>query len=1127
MEGLNSNKEAVYSLIEKFTPNYICLQETWLFESQHQIASDLSAGYDAHSKSVELSVPAPSLPRGHGGVTTLWNKNLHQPLPLEDGSERVVVTKDGNIVVVNAYLPCRGSYTDMEFLEVLDEIHEICQKFEEDLLIVAADFNVDTTKHKGTRVSSFKSFLKVNKLAEITTINEPTFMHHNGKHSSKIDYILVNERLKNSITKVTYIKHDEPTSTSTHSPLILEFTYESVQPTQIKRSGKCKNIPKPIWSKCNLELYEKRVSESLNTAVDPVSPQTAVKYLTQSLTKAAKEAAPFTRHKPFKKPWNKSMAVLKRNCIDTHITWRESKATHDDDLITENALKKRSAQRKFRQAQRIQEAAERQNNLNRIFQADENDKALFYSIIKRQRQCLSTNTTELSVNNHIYMGNLLPAWEEHFTTLATPAQNDNFTHERFNRACQNVDNIRASCASSKSIISDVPITKHEVREAITALKKKKALDGLNLAAEHFQNAITPVVNFLTPVLNRIVDTAQLPEEMQINITHPVHKKGKQKNAAGNYRGITISPVVTKILDTILLAHQKTSVYRNTDDLQFGFTKARSGVHAAFILNESIAESTDNKMPLYIASLDVQKAFDVVRHESLLDKLHEKGLPRTWWKLKEASYQNLSTKITWEGELSQPIHMKQGNKQGGLPSPDDYITYLDKNLEILENSQMGFHIGNICLVSPTCADDMLLLASSMYEMQVLLNLIVTYANEEHYVIHPEKTVIIPVNIKSEDQLEYMIQCKPWEINNKRLTVTRELVHIGIQRELSSVTPAVQTRISNCRKTLNGLFGAGFYGKTGLPLKACLHLYKIYVLPRLLYGLEALILNKPNLAALEVFQRKVLRSLMGVPDRTAIAALYIITGILPIDAQLNKKHLMFLHSMISVEGRLKNLILRQYAVKKPKSKSWITNIKTVLLKYSLPSVLDLLHDCPPKASWKKIVKIAIINSVEKSIREEAECKSTLVYLNPCFKESICHNVAYYIQDPREVRRACIKTQMLTGTYPFQATRVVYKQAVTDTCLLCGEGKEDLVHCLLLCPRLYATRTHYLPAILNSILPVPANLSNAQIDPNTLTQLIMDNTHPGVAGYISLEDTDTFERITRNFCFALHTRRTCMLL
>ena len=217
------------------------------------------------------------------------------------------------------------------------------------------------------------------------------------------------------------------------------------------------------------------------------------------------------------------------------------------------------------------------------------------------------------------------------------------------------------------------------------------------------------------------------------------------------------------------------------------------------------------------------------------------------------------------------------------------------------------------------------------------------------------------------------------------------------------------------SLNGLFGAGFYGKTGLPFKACMHLYKIYVIPRVLYGLEALNLSKPNVNTLEKFQRKVLKCLMGIPERTATAALYIISGLLPIDAQLDIKYLSFLFSMISHDGRLKDLILRQYIMKKAKSNSWITNIKFILQKYALPSVVDLISNCPTKIEWKRSVKDAIIKHVSAALEEEVKCKSTLVYLNPYFNMDTCHNVVSYISNPREVRRACMKCQMLTGTYP----------------------------------------------------------------------------------------------------------------
>ncbi len=108
-----------------------------------------------------------------------------------------------------------------------------------------------------------------------------------------------------------------------------------------------------------------------------------------------------------------------------------------------------------------------------------------------------------------------------------------------------------------------------------------------------------------------------------------------------------------------------------DDLQFGFTKCRSGIFAAFILNECVSDSIDHKKNLFVASLDVVKAFDVLRHESLLDKQYERGMGGHWWKMKEAIYRSMTTRVIWEGKLSNPIKMMQGIRQGAYPSPADY------------------------------------------------------------------------------------------------------------------------------------------------------------------------------------------------------------------------------------------------------------------------------------------------------------------------------------------------------------------------------------------------------------------------------------------------------------------------
>ena len=125
-------------------------------------------------------------------------------------------------------------------------------------------------------------------------------------------------------------------------------------------------------------------------------------------------------------------------------------------------------------------------------------------------------------------------------------------------------------------------------------------------------------------------------------------------------------------------------------------------------------------------------------------------------------------------------MLQGNRQGAFPSPHDYKTYRADDIAILDQPDIGYHIGELRFPCPTVADDMLLLARSPLELQTMISLTETYANDEHFKIHPEKNVIMPINIQSKIQLEFHKENKPWTLNNSKLPVKEEIVHVGINR-----------------------------------------------------------------------------------------------------------------------------------------------------------------------------------------------------------------------------------------------------------------------------------------------------------------------------------------------------------
>ena len=118
---------------------------------------------------------------------------------------------------------------------------------------------------------------------------------------------------------------------------------------------------------------------------------------------------------------------------------------------------------------------------------------------------------------------------------------------------------------------------------------------------------------------------------------------------------------------LLTDHQKAALDNREPDLQLGYNNGRSPNHATIMLVELIVEVKDWKAPLFIGTLDLQKAFNTVAHNSILKKLFAQGLPPTFWCMKQEAYNEMTTKITCKGTVGEPFLNVQGNRQGGAAS----------------------------------------------------------------------------------------------------------------------------------------------------------------------------------------------------------------------------------------------------------------------------------------------------------------------------------------------------------------------------------------------------------------------------------------------------------------------------
>ena len=107
---------------------------------------------------------------------------------------------------------------------------------------------------------------------------------------------------------------------------------------------------------------------------------------------------------------------------------------------------------------------------------------------------------------------------------------------------------------------------------------------------------------------------------------PIYKKGK-KNDPNNYRPVSLTSCVCKILETIVTDQIMLHLTENNmlSDQQHGFRRGRSCCTQLLQVIGDWSESGDRGHPLDVIYLDCKKAFDSVPHHRLLEKLSKYGI----------------------------------------------------------------------------------------------------------------------------------------------------------------------------------------------------------------------------------------------------------------------------------------------------------------------------------------------------------------------------------------------------------------------------------------------------------------------------------------------------------------------
>ena len=847
IEGVKNNMVYFQKICKNF--DIICIQEHWLYEFQSHEMAQYVPDKDIFTCCSDYSDPLLgfNLPKGKGRVSILWPKQLTSKVKrLNEGNERVIAIEikgQEDICIVNVYMPTNNSSTNshLEYSECLDILHGIVMKYRQShKLVICGDFNgtlLDPrpyNKHDRLLQTFMKDHNFEHRISEMNT-----FFHHSGAGSSQIDYITSSEK---SLLYLYQVCTREPENTSSH---VIVYGYLSVSPPevgQVTKKKKIKSVRKFQWEKIDKSLFQQIVEEECkkDSRMNEKTVGQRLDELARIPHKATDIAVPHKLIRLKGPTWRASPTVKKllTICKEKHKLWVNNGKS--DQLRKECITAKRTPRKQLRK----EKFNDRKNFYNELMQNPNTDK--FQQLIGRNRGNSSHKTCSLIKNgNEIFSPEKQrKTFAEYYEDLSVPK--DNGYDSAYLELCYiRHELIKQVCEESSEVLD--PVTPEEVKEGISKLNSKKSADEFGLTAEHLKWSGPLISDIITDMFNQIFHEKTVPESFKTGIVTPVLKKSKDPTILDNYRCITVTPILGKLFETVLLP--RISQNFEQSPLQFGFTQGLSPVMSALIVSEARAEARINTTaPLFLMTLDSQKAFDVVNHVILLDNLYETGIHPSLWTIVKDLYSGLSSKVKWMGELSESFIIQQGVRQGAILSPFLYKTYLNPCLEELEQQRLGLCISGIYCGCPTCADDIALISRCEHELQLMSNIVQRNCRQKRVTIHSVKSNIVLL------QPHKSVTKKTFShnLNGAEIQLSSTTTHLGLFRSETKENVAnIEDRLSLARRTLYSLINMGVHGSNRLNPRISFKIYQCYVLPRLLFGLEVLPLTATQISILAKF------------------------------------------------------------------------------------------------------------------------------------------------------------------------------------------------------------------------------------------------------------------------------------
>ena len=247
------------------------------------------------------------------------------------------------------------------------------------------------------------------------------------------------------------------------------------------------------------------------------------------------------------------------------------------------------------------------------------------------------------------------ALNKYFASVFTPASD----------ATIPIPDLQSSCPVS-------PPVDFSISAVLTALRKAK--HTLSSGPDRIPSLVwtklaSSIVFPVSIIFNSSYASSILPLDWKHAIVVPVHKKG-DASCVTNYRPISLTSTLGKIMESMLKDNMLTHLHdcKLIDVNQHGFLPSHSTATQLLECSFDWCHAANNKIPTDVLYLDFSKAFDVISHSKLIQKLQSYNFCPASVKWLSAFLTNRTQSVKFNQSISSSVRVTSGAPQGSICGP---------------------------------------------------------------------------------------------------------------------------------------------------------------------------------------------------------------------------------------------------------------------------------------------------------------------------------------------------------------------------------------------------------------------------------------------------------------------------